>query len=187
MFKTVARFLPGLPSALGLFANPWVLLAIAVAVFAVFMFGLRLGLAQLHTLEAQIEAQARIREAWVKQRVTDQQTITKRKDDEHDKKVQKLDSAVTTLNEQLRNISGRDLLSGVSPAPESGGASAGDGGIVCFSRNRLRDAISTGFQRFAQRYGASVQRGASAIVGFDTCAAWAIEQEAKAKADKPPE
>jgi hypothetical protein len=176
---------------MGLFTNPWVLLGILVMAVGLFLWGLRLGQAQLREFEAQVEAVGKIQAAWSKQRAKIQTQITKAKDDEHERRTKELSGAYMHLAEQLRNFSpGSRSLPPVPGDPKGGPGvrtPVEDGSAtVCFNREKLRRGMDAAFQRFGAGAGESILRGARTVDLAQTCSSWALEQWTAAQEDKQP-
>lgn len=70
---------------------------------------------------------------------------------------------------QLRDAAGR-VDPGSLKLPQASGTTV-DNETVCFDSRKLRDGIRASLQRFNQRYGELVQRGAEGIEGFGACVA----------------
>lgn len=110
--------------------------------------------------------------------VSDRQT-KERLDREYQARTARLDSERAALVASLQQYASRSIVPAIPSTPEGGGTSAPNSGVICVARDRLSEGITTSLQRFAGRFGASSQRGASAIADFQACAVWALEEAAK--------
>lgn len=126
---------------------------------------------------------------WSQRRTAQGKDITKGKDAENAEVHRKLDVALGHVGffaDELRKRPSGSIVPAVPSASEGGGTVAGDGGAICFGRDRLRDGIEGSLGRFGERFREIAKRGAAAVANFQTCATWALEQETAAKRDAAP-
>jgi hypothetical protein len=183
----ITKFLPNLIPGLGAFANPWVLLGLMAVVSSAFFFGIYLEHGRVAAIEAQVEAQTKIYAAWSKQRNKEATRITNQKDKEHvanEKALWDFHRAVVNgLSNDKPNIVPGDAAATTSSAAVQGGAK----GAVCLSADRLREEIDAVVRRLGIGLAGRATEGADYITRFQTCAAWAVEQDRAAKDNPQPE
>lgn len=126
-----------------------------------------------------VAAVGEAQEARTKDRIASDLATKERIDREHKARIARLDLEHNAFVAELLASADSGIVPPVSAAPAGGGTGEGDRGVVCFARDRLSQGLSASLQRFADRYAEGVQRGASAIAGFETCASWALEEAAK--------
>lgn len=162
--------------ALRLLLDPraWALILIAATVG--FMKGCEHAEADHAAFMARIEEQGKAQAKWVAQRRADQKKITDRRNAAYEKQIKTLDAANSDLAQRLRERSGAFELPSVP-----GAAEGGNGKTICFDAGRLREGIREQLRLFGERFGRSVAVGGRAILDFNTCADWAVEQDAAAK------
>jgi len=179
MIGLLTRFLPNLIPSLGLFANPWVLLALLAALVGSFFYGLHIGNERLESYQIAVKAVGEAQEARTKLRIREQQNITKEKDRGHEKAYAALDDkfaiALGNYERLCKSVAGCGLLPPVPTTPSSGVVGAGEA-RVCFDRTKLERGLDKSLERFYKESLGVLLRGDRSRADFATCASWALEQ-----------
>lgn len=169
---------------LGFVGDNWKLFALVALVCGAYVKGCSDENERFDQFKGTVDAIGKAQETWAKKRTADQKAITTKKDIDHEETKRQLGLAlghVGNLSGELRKRPSGSIVPRIPATAEGGDGGAGDGGVICFARERLRSGLDGLLQRLGERYRGLVGRGAGAITNFETCATWALEQEAAAK------
>lgn len=157
--------------ALKFVKDHWRLIAVALLVSALGVQSYWLQGAQGRIALYEQDEENRVESAKMQAR---QQDVTKRRaDEDHAKRLKVLTSAVAGLRARLRDNA--RVAGDVVPAASGGSDGASGGGVICFARDRMAGGVAASLDRFEERLAALAERSARSIAGFETCAAWAID------------
>lgn len=171
-------------AVVGFFKDYWKLFALVLLVASAYVKGCSDEKERFDEFKGAVAAIGKAQHEKSVRIAADQKAITTKKDANHAETKRHLDLALGRVGDlagELRKRPGRSIVPPVPASAGGGEAGAGDSGIICFASDRLRAGIEGSLQRFGERYRGLAGRGAGAIAGFETCATWALEQEAAAQ------
>jgi hypothetical protein len=171
----IGKFLPNLIPGLGLFANPWVLLALLAALVGSFLFGVHLEAGRFEAFQEQVKiaGEAQTQRAVSRNKASAQ--LKKDKEREYKATVDKLADSIVGLQRELLANTGSGYVSG-RQQPE--GSKCPDG-QRCFDAAEFDSAIRAGFagtQRFAEATARIAGEGETLGLKLDTSVKWMGEQ-----------